>query len=682
MASFPTTRFLANIRLKYVVIITLLLALILFLIALFGIQKSKSNMLMVMEKEGIALLESLILASQNAVRANALVEELVGERLRDIADLVNQMEKDGRVNNSKLESLVKKGNLSRIDIMDHQMNLKYSSNPLDKDIYEDSTTSVIPSVTSILEGEEEEVAFGIEARTLLAEKNYAVAVKRSKEAGAVVVVASASYLESFKKEIGIGYLIQKISQQSGIDYIVLQSMEGIVLASKKVERMLKIEEDPFIQIALTEGIAKSRITSFEAEDVLEVVKLFKSEEIPSGIFRIGLSLKGYKKVASGYQKQMILFSIILFILGLLTIGIVIINQNYSILDRSYKEIKTLTGNVLEAMHSAVMAVDEEGKIVTLNRLAEDLFGVSRDHAIGQDYDSIFPDDSCLLKQTMERKRTTRDVETEFRTLSGEDKVLIIGTSCLFDEEKKFKGAVAVIHDITELKKYEEEAKRAERLSALGDMAAGVAHEIRNPLNAISITAQRLKSEFVPQKDQEEYTSFTRIILDEIKRLDNIINQFLSLAKAQKLNLVPTDMGKFLNEVADLTEIEAKEKDIHLNREIDKLPEIKIDPGELKKALLNIMLNGIQAMPSSGTLGIRSYLNNLQRNIIIEVKDSGGGIPKEKLSKIFQPYFSTKEKGTGLGLSIAYRIISDHKGKIEVKSEVGKGTIFTIKLPIT
>lgn len=682
MAFFPTTKFLANIRLKYVVIITLLLALILFLIALFGIQKSKSNMLMVMEKEGIALLESLILASQNTVRANALVEELVGERLRDIADLVNQMEKDGRVNNSKLESLVKKGNLSRIDIMDHQMNLKYSSDPLDKDIYEDSTTSVIPSVTSILEGEEEEVAFGIEARTLLAEKNYAVAVKRSKEAGAVVVVASASYLESFKKEIGIGYLIQKISQQSGIDYIVLQSMEGIVLASKKVERVLKIEEDPFIQIALTEGIAKSRITFFEGEDVLEVVKLFKSEEIPPGVFRIGLSLKGYKKVTSSYQKQMILFSIILFILGILTIGVVIINQNYSILDRSYKEIKTLTGNVLEAMHSAVVAVDEEGKIVTLNRLAEDLFGVSRDHAIGQDYDSIFPDDSCLLKQTMERKRTTRDVETEFRTLSGEDKVLIIGTSCLFDEEKKFKGAVAVIHDVTELKKYEEEAKRAERLSALGDMAAGVAHEIRNPLNAISITAQRLKSEFVPQKDQEEYTSFTRIILDEIKRLDNIINQFLSLAKAQKLNLVPTDMSKFLNEVTDLTEIEAKEKDIHLNREIDKLPEIKIDPGELKKALLNIMLNGIQAMPSSGTLGIRSYLNNLQRNIIIEVKDSGGGIPKEKLSKIFQPYFSTKEKGTGLGLSIAYRIISDHKGKIEVKSEVGKGTIFTIKLPIT
>jgi two-component system sensor histidine kinase HydH len=681
MSLLPTTKFLANIRLRYVVIITLLLGLILFLIAFFGIRQSKSNMLRVMEKEGMALLESLILASQNTVRANALIEELVGERLRDIAKSVNQMEKDGKVTNSRLESIVKENDLSRIDILDQDMNLKYSSHPSEKEIYQDSTVSVLSSVERVLEDKEDEAVFGIEAKTLLAEKSYAAVVKRSKAKGAVVVIASASYLESFKKEIGIGYLIQKISQESGVEYIVLQSMEGIVLASKKVEKMLKIEEDPFLQNALTEDVAKSRITSFEGEDVLEVVKAFRSEEIPSGVFRIGLSLTEYKKVASSYQKQMILFSVILFSLGLLIIGMVIINQNYFLLDRSYKEIKTLTGNVLEAMHSAVVAVDEEGKIFMLNRLAEDLFGISRDHAINRDYNSLFPDDPCLLNQTLQSKRTTRDVETGYRTLSGEDKALLIGTSCLFDEEKKLKGAVAVIHDITELKKYEEEAKRAERLSALGNLAAGVAHEIRNPLNAISITTQRLKSEFVPQKDKEEYKAFTQIILDEIKRLDDIINQFLSLAKAQKLSLVSTDMSRFINEVTNLAEVEAKNKNIRVIKRIDQLPEIKINPDELKKAILNIMLNGIQAVSPSGELSISSYVDDAQRNIIIRIEDSGAGIPKENLSKIFQPYFSTKEKGTGLGLSIAYRIISDHKGKIEVESESGKGTAFIIRLPI-
>jgi len=445
--------------------------------------------------------------------------------------------------------------------------------------------------------------------------------------------------------------------------------------------MLKIEEDPFLQEALSKNQAKSRITPFEGGEVLEVVKPFTSEEVPSGVFRIGLSLEGYKKVASSYQKQIMLFSCVLFVLGLLIIGIVIVNQNYFVLDRSYKEIKTLTGNVLEAMHSAVVAVDKNGKIIMFNRLAEDIFSTNRENAVNHDYDVVFPNDDCLLKQTLEKKRTTKEVEREFRTFSGEDKFLIIGTSCLFDEEKEFNGAVSVIHDITELKKYEEEVKRAERLSALGNLAAGVAHEIRNPLNAISITAQRLKSEFAPQKDREEYISFIKTILEEIKRLDNIINQFLSLAKTQKLNLVPTDVGKLLNEVADLAEIEAKEKNIRVTREFARLPETKIDPNELKKALLNIMLNGIQATPSGGTLSARAYLDDSQRNILVEIRDSGVGIPKENLSKIFQPYFSTKEKGTGLGLSIAYRIISDHKGKIEVESELRKGTVFIVSLPI-
>jgi two-component system sensor histidine kinase HydH len=681
MTSFFSSKFLVNIRLRYVIILTLLLASLLFLIAFFGIKKSKSNMLKVMEKEGTALLESLILSSQNIIRANALVEEIVGERLLNIAYLVDLMEKQGEIDNSKLQEIAEKSNLLRIDILDQQMNLTYSSDPHDKGIYQDTTTSVVPTLKSILDKEKKGAVFGIEAKGLLAEKSYAAAIERSKEKGAVVVVTSAAYMEGFKKDIGIGYLIQKTSQESGVEYIVLQSREGIVLASKKVEKMLKIEEDSFLQEALSKNQAQSRIVPFEGGDVLEVVKPFVSQEIPSGIFRIGLSLEGYKKVASSYQRQMMLFSILLFILGLLIIGIVIVNQNYFVLDRSYKEIKTLTGNVLEAMHSAVVAVDKDGKIIMFNRLAEDIFSISRENAVNQDYQAVFPNDECLLKQTLERQRTTREVEREFRTFSGEDKFLIIGTSCLFDEGKKFNGGVAVIHDITELKKYEEEAKRSERLSALGNLAAGVAHEIRNPLNAISITAQRLKSEFTPQRDKEEYIFFIKTILDEIKRLDNIINQFLSLAKAQKLNLVSTDMGRFLNEVVDLVEIEAKEKNIRVTREFTSLPETKIDPDELKKALLNIMLNGIQATPLGGTLNINVYLNDSQKDVLIKIKDSGMGIPKENLSKIFQPYFSTKEKGTGLGLSIAHRVITDHKGKIEVESELGKGTVFTVTLPI-
>lgn len=681
MAELKSLKFLAGLRLRYVVLLTLLFALILFLIAFFSIEKSKSNMLKVMETEGKALLESLVLASQNTVKANALLEELVEKRLLDIAKLVDQMDRDGILTNSRLEELVRRSSLWRIGLLDIKGKILKSSHPGELGIYEDTTSFPSAELEKVLQGETQEAGFEIKAGGILSEGKYAVVLRRSKGQGGIAVISAAAYLEDFQKEIGIGYLIQNISQQSGIEYIVLQSREGIVFASKKVERMLKIENDPFLSEALLKNVASSRLTPFEERKVLEVVKPFVPTQLPSGIFRVGLSLEGYNQVSKSYQRQMILFSLILFFLGLLFIGIVMVNQSYFVLDKSYRDIRTLTGNVLEGMNNAVVAVNKDRKIIVFNRVAEEIFLLKREEVINKDYSQVFTEDECLIKEALSSGKSIREVERKFQIHSKEEKDLVIGTSILLDEKKELQGAVAVIHDITELKKYEEEAKRAERLSTLGSLAAGVAHEIRNPLNAISIATQRLKNEFIPNEDKEEYLNFTQTILKEIKRLDQTINQFLSLAKAQKLNLVTTEINSFLSEVISLMQIEAKEKGIRIEKEIESMSEIRIDREEMKKALVNIILNGIQAMPSGGEINILSKLDSYGKEIIIKIKDSGPGIPEENLPKIFQPYFTTKDKGTGLGLAIAYRIITDHKGKIEVESKVGKGTVFLIRLPV-
>ncbi|MFH0931705.1 MAG: ATP-binding protein [Candidatus Zixiibacteriota bacterium] len=681
MAELKSLKFLTGLRLRYVILLTLLFALILFLIAFFSIEKSKSNMLKVMEKEGEALLESLVLASQNTVKANSLLEELVTERLLNIAKLVDQMDKDGILTNSKLEELVKKNSLLRIDLLDIKRKILKSSHPEEIEIYADTAHFPLAKLEKVLKGEIQEAAFEIKGNGILSEGKYVVVLRRSKGQGGITVVSPSAYLENFQKEIGIGYLIQNISQQSGIEYIVLQSREGIVFASKKVEKMLKLENDPFLLEALLKNETKSRVTPFEERKVLEVVKPFISSQFPSGIFRLGLSLEGYKQITKSYQGQMILFSLILFFLGLLFIGIALVNQSYFVLDKSYKEIRTLTGNVLEGMNNAVVAVDKDKSIIVFNPVAEELFSLKRNEVINKNYSQIFPEDEPLINQVLSSGKSIWDMERRLQMRSKENKDLVVGTSILLDEKGKIQGAVAVIHDMTELKKYEEEAKRAERLSTLGNLAAGVAHEIRNPLNAISIAAQRLKSEFVPIKDKEEYLNFTQTILNEIKRLDQTINQFLSLAKVQKLDLVSTDMNSFLSEVISLMEIEAKEKGILIEKEIENIPEIRIDREEMKKATVNVILNGIQAMPAGGKMKISGKLDRSGKEIIIKIKDSGPGIPEENLSKIFQPYFTTKDKGTGLGLAIAYRIIADHKGKIEVESKVGKGTTFIIKLPV-
>jgi PAS domain S-box-containing protein len=333
------------------------------------------------------------------------------------------------------------------------------------------------------------------------------------------------------------------------------------------------------------------------------------------------------------------------------------------------------------MNSAVVAVDRDRKIITFNPVSEEIFSLKRGEVINKDYSLVFPRDECLINEVFNSGRSIREMEKKYKLSSGVEKDLVFGASILSDEKGEIQGAVAVIHDITELKKYEEEAKRAERLSTLGNLAAGVAHEIRNPLNAISIAAQRLKNEFVPEKDKEQYANFTQTILKEIKRLDQTINQFLSLAKAQKLNLASTNIGSFLFEVVSLMEIEAKEKGFTIEKDIGGDLQIRIDREEMKKALVNIILNGIQAMSSGGKMNLSGMLDSSRKEYIIRIEDSGPGIPEENLPRIFQPYFTTKEKGTGLGLAIAYRIINDHKGKIEVESKTGKGTTFTVRLPV-
>ncbi|HEX9913181.1 MAG TPA: ATP-binding protein [candidate division Zixibacteria bacterium] len=681
MAELKSLKFLTGLRLRYVILLTLLFALLLFLTAFFSIEKSKSNMLKVMEKEGKALLESLVLASQNTVKANSLLEELVTERLLDVAKLVDQMDKDGILTNSKLEELVRRNSLSRIDLLDINRKIFKSSHPEEMEIYADTAHFSFAKLEKVLKGEIQETAFEIKGDGILSEGKYVVVLRRSKGQGGIAVISPTAYMENFQKEIGIGYLIQNISQQSGIEYIVLQSREGIVFASKKVEKMLKLENDPFLLEALLKNETKSRVTPFEERKVLEVVKPFISSQFPSGIFRLGLSLEGYKQITKSYQGQMILFSLILFFLGLLFIGIALVNQSYFVLDKSYKEIRTLTGNVLEGMNNAVVAVDKDKSIIVFNPVAEELFSLKRNEVINKNYSQIFPEDEPLINQVLSSGKSIWDMERRLPMRSKENKDLVLGTSILLDEKGKIQGAVAVIHDMTELKKYEDEAKRAERLSILGNLAAGVAHEIRNPLNAISIAAQRLKSEFVPIKDKEEYLNFTQTILNEIKRLDQTINQFLSLAKVQKLNLVSTDMNSFFCEIISLMEIEAKEKGILIEKEIENIPKIRIDREEMKKATVNVILNGIQAMPVGGKMKILGKLDRSGKEVIIKIKDSGPGIPEENLSKIFQPYFTTKDKGTGLGLAIAYRIIADHKGKIEVESKLSEGTTFIIRLPV-
>ena len=228
---------------------------------------------------------------------------------------------------------------------------------------------------------------------------------------------------------------------------------------------------------------------------------------------------------------------------------------------------------------------------------------------------------------------------------------------------------------------EDQIQLAERLSSLGHLAAGVAHEIRNPLNAIGMGLQRLKREFLPQDEskKEEYVSFTELISKEIRRVNEIIEQFLTLSRPFQLELKLSSLEELLKNLITLFQEEASSQGITLQLEItSKLPLIKMDEERLTQAFINIMKNGIQAMEKGGILHIET--RSLKDHVNVVISDSGFGISPETMEKIFNYYFTTKEKGVGLGLPIAHRIIEAHGGQLKVESRVGVGTKVTITLP--
>jgi len=231
------------------------------------------------------------------------------------------------------------------------------------------------------------------------------------------------------------------------------------------------------------------------------------------------------------------------------------------------------------------------------------------------------------------------------------------------------------------RKIEEQMHRANRLSALGQLAAGAAHEIRNPLNAIGFAADNLREDFSPEdyERRRDFFQIIRNIKEEIVHLDGIVKGLIDFSKPRQLHLRTEKVNAILKDTLSLMDREARGKGITIKLQLEgNLPDCRLDSEQIRQAFMNIIINAFESMPQGGTLTIATRL--LAKSVEISFTDTGSGISPEHKSKIFDPYFTTKEEGTGLGLATVHRIVRDHGGSVEVDSQEGKGTGITIFLP--
>lgn len=349
------------------------------------------------------------------------------------------------------------------------------------------------------------------------------------------------------------------------------------------------------------------------------------------------------------------------------------------LSREKGFLETLFNTIQEG----IIVSTADGRISYLNTAAAELLGLNVEQAIGEPLFRHLRDLDWQKIWSADKEEWSKVMTHELEVFYPRHRLLSFYIVPLVDEEKSVVTGMAVIlRDVTETRKQTESAIESEKLSALTLLAAGVAHEIGNPLNSLNIHLQLMERELknLPPENAERLRKDLRVARDEIARLDRIISQFLRAIRPAKPDLQRTSINDIVTETLKLLEREISDRDILVEQELAAdIPASLVDRAQLKQAFYNLIRNALQAMRAGGILRIRTEATD--SHLVVSVIDTGQGISAEQMGRIFEPYYTTKPDGTGLGLMIVQRIVRDHGGTIDVESDAGRGTTVRIKLPI-
>lgn len=423
------------------------------------------------------------------------------------------------------------------------------------------------------------------------------------------------------------------------------------------------------QLAQTEIIAKHTRIGQELLDIFDKEK--------KQVLFLGLKMDRFKEI----RRQELIFAIfmgaVLFIIGSASVYFIFVVQNAYLVRRTLDEMRTYTRNVLESMANGLITVDRSLRVATFNPTALEILKKTKEEVDGRPISGLLPLED-EIRQVLSDSESILEKEVKITTEGKGKSFLALSVSPLRDPESSIaRGVVVILRDMTMIHELEQKVIMSEKFAALGRLSAGVAHEIRNPLNSIRGFIQYFQKKL---KLEPEDFRYTELMLTEVDRLNRVISKLLAYSKPREPRLGIRSADEIVDHCIRIVEREASEAGIEIVRQksAEDLPLALVDTDQMTQVFLNILINSIEATPKGGSVSVRAKTDEQGRLQII-TEDTGEGIPRENIDKLFDPFFSTKKKGTGLGLAIVKSIIEGHGGEIEVESEPGKGTRFVVTI---
>jgi len=504
-------------------------------------------------------------------------------------------------------------------------------------------------------------------------------------------------------------LLLETSQQQDISYIAITDIEGTIMAHSDPSKIGKIYETvvDIQKIYASQKLEWRKVKTHENATIFEVFRKFSptrryfrkqhdsmtnaehakpdlpilknSPEIGQVIF-LGLDMSRVEAARIEDVRRTILMAIILLLIGFAGIVTLFLSQAYRTTKSSLAKIKVFSETVIKNMPFGLIATDENGKIAYFNQEAESILHISNQRVMGKNPGQVLPEKFWAYSRDLTENESEIERDISF-SLDGERTVsLEFNVSSLKGDSGEFLGDIVLFRDLTEINNLKMEIEKNQRLASLGNLAAGVAHEIRNPLSSIKGFATYFKERY---KDIPDDKKTAEIMVQEVERLNRVISQLLEFASPVKIHKKSVSMVTLIQHSLKMIEGHAREKNIEIKTDLDHhTKDLYIDPDKINQVFLNIYLNAIEAMENNGTLYVRLTEDKKNNMAKVEISDTGKGIIKEDLTHVFDPYFTTKQSGTGLGLAIVHKIIESHKGDIRVESERGAGTTVTILLPVS